>query len=61
MPKIKTHKSTAKVLTKRKNDYKIGKPGHNHNTGKKSSKFNRKARSGSTLSKADQNRLKNLI
>ena len=25
MPKIKTHKGTAKVLNKRKNDYKIGK------------------------------------
>ena len=36
MPKIKTHKSTAKVITKRKNDVKIGIPGSNHNTGKKS-------------------------
>ena len=27
MPKIKTHKGTAKVFTKRKNDIKIGKPG----------------------------------
>ena len=61
MPKIKTHKSTAKVITKRKNDVKIGKPGSNHNTGKKSSKFDRACRKGSNLSKADQNRLKNII
>ena len=61
MPKIKTHKATAKVVNKRKNDYKIMKPGKRHNTGKKSMSFNRKSRSGSTLSKADQNRLKNLI
>ena len=61
MPKIKTHKATAKVVTKRKNDYKIGKPGSNHNTGKKSSKFTRSCRKGSSVSKADQNRLKNII
>ena len=61
MPKIKTHKSTAKVFKKRKNDYKIGKPGSRHNTGKKSSNFNRSCRKGSTLSSADKKRLKNLI
>ena len=61
MPKLKTHKGTAKVVKKRKNDYKIGRPGNNHNTGDKPTKHNRKGRSGSTLSKADQNRLKNLI
>ena len=61
MPKIKTHKGTAKVLTKRKNDCKIGKPGSRHNTGKKSANFNRSCRKGSGLSKADQNRLKNII
>ena len=61
MPKIKTHKGTAKVVRKRKNDYKIGKPGSRHNTGKKSANFNRNCRKGSNLSKADQNRLKNLI
>ena len=42
MPKIKTHKGTTKVLTKRKNDCKIGKPGSRHNTGSKSSAVNRK-------------------
>ncbi len=61
MPKIKTHKGTAKKIKARKNDYKIGKQGSRHNTGYKSSKVNRKNRKGSTLSKGDQNRLKNLI
>lgn len=61
MPKIKTHKGTAKVFTKRKNDIKIGKPGSRHNTGSKSAAFNRGCRKGSSLSRADQNRLKNLI
>ncbi len=61
MPKIKTHKGTAKVIKKRKNDYKIGRPGSRHNTGYKSMKANRKNRKGSSLSTADQNRLKNLI
>lgn len=57
MPKEKTHKGTAKRLTARKNDYKIGKPGSRHNTGKKSSSANRANRKGSVLSNADINRL----
>ena len=61
MPKIKTHRASAKVFKKRKNDIKIGKPGSRHNTGKKSASFNRGCRKGSNLSKADQNRLKNVI
>ena len=61
MPKIKTHKGTAKVFNKRKNDIKIGKPGTRHNTGSKPASYNRKGRQGSNLSKADQNRLKNII
>ena len=61
MPKIKTHKGTAKVFTKRKNDIKIGKPGSRHNTGSKNANFNIGCRKGSNLSKADQNRLKNII
>ena len=61
MPKIKTHKGTAKVFKKRKNDVKIGKPGSRHNTGYKSTKANRANRKGSQLSKADYNRLKTLI
>ena len=61
MPKIKTHKGTAKVVRKRKNDIVIGKPGSRHNTGAKSASFNRSCRKGSNLSKADHNRLKNVI
>ena len=61
MPKLKTHKGSSKVFKKRKNDYKIGRPGSRHNTGSKSTKKKRKNRKGSQLSKADHNRLKNLI
>ena len=61
MPKIKTHKGCAKVFkTNKKGVTKIGKPGSRH-TGSKSTNFNRSCRKGSTLSKADQNRLKNII
>ncbi len=62
MPKIKSHKGTQKVFRTNKNKVtKIGKPSSRHNTGKKSTKFNRSCRKGSTLSKADYNRLKNII
>ncbi len=62
MPKMKTHKGTKKVLKVRKGgSIGIGRPGSRHNTGKKPSTINRKNRKGSTLSKADQNRLKNII
>ena len=61
MPKIKTHKGVAKVVKKRKNDYKNGCPSSRHNTGKKTAKFNRKNRKGSNLSRGDQKRLKNLV
>lgn len=62
MPKIKTHKGTKKVLKVRKGGtISIGRPGSRHNTGSKSAVINRKNRKGSLLSKADQNRLKNLI
>ena len=61
MPKLKTHKGSSKVFKKRKNDYKIGRPGSRHNTGSKSTNLNRQTRKGSQLSKADHNRLKNLI
>ena len=58
MPKLKTHKGTAKVVSKRKNDIKIGHPGTRHNTGKKNSASNRAGRTASSLSKADANRFK---
>ena len=55
MPKIKTHKGTAKVFKKRKNDIKIGKPGSRHNTGSKSQSVNRKNRKGSKNIKRTEN------
>ena len=62
MPKLKTHKGTKKVLNIRQSgSIKIGKPGSRHNTGSKNANFNRGCRKGSNLSKADQNRLKNII
>ena len=61
MPKQKTHKGTAKVVTKRKNDVKIGHPGTRHNTGKKNAASNRCGRSASLLSKSDYKRIKDLI
>lgn len=62
MPKLKTHKGTAKVFKVRPGGtIKIGKPGSRHNTGKKNSAQNRSARKGSLLTKADYNRLKEII
>ena len=62
MPKMKTHKGTSKVCKVRPGGtVKIGHPGTRHNTGKKNRVQNRNSRKGSLLSKADQNRLKNII
>ena len=61
MPKLKTHKGTAKVIKARKNDFKMGRPGTRHNTGKKNAASNRTGRNASLLSKADYNRLKDVI
>jgi len=61
MPKLKTHKGTAKVVTKRKNDIKIGHPGTRHNTGKKNAASNRVGRTASSMSKGDYKRLKSII
>jgi ribosomal protein L35 len=62
MPKMKTHKGTAKVCKVRPGGtVKIGKPGTRHNTGKKNAASNRRGRQGSLLSKADMNRIKDLI
>mgnify|MGYP001095771192 CR=1 FL=1 len=62
MPKMKTHKGTKKVLKVRAaGPIAIGCPGSRHNTGKKSAAVNRKNRAGSTLSKADERRIKSLI
>ena len=58
----KTHKGTKKVLNISKSGFiKIGRPGSRHNTGNKNAAYNRKNRKGSTLSKADSNRLKRII
>ena len=60
--KIKTHKGTKKVLKVRPGGtISIGKPGSRHNTGKKNSDQNRAARKGSTLSKSDYKRIKDII
>ena len=61
MPKQKTHKGTAKVVTKRKNDIKIGHPGTRHNTGKKNAASNRTGRTASSLNNSDYKRIKSLI
>ena len=62
MGKLKTHKGMKKVLNIRKSGtITIGHPGTRHNTGSKSSNFKRKGIKQSGLSKADQNRFKNII
>ncbi len=62
MPKLKTHKGTAKVCKVRPGGtVKIGKPGSRHNTGKKNAAFGRTRRHGSNLSKSDLSRIKELI
>lgn len=62
MGKLKTHKGTKKVLNIRKSGtVTIGHPGSRHNTGSKTSAFNRKVRKSTTLSKADANRFKNIL
>ena len=58
----RTHKGIAKVCNVRPGGtVKIGHPGTRHNTGKKKAAANRKSRAGSLLTKADYNRLKDLI
>ena len=58
----RTHKGTAKVCNVRPGGtVKIGHPGTRHNTGDKNANFNRKGRTRVGLSKADQNRFKNII
>lgn len=62
MGKLKTHKGLKKVLNVRKSGtITIGHPGTRHNTGSKSTAFNRQGRKQVGLSKADQNRLKTII
>ncbi len=62
MPKMKTHKGTAKKIRVRQSgSISIGHPGSRHNLGGKSSKVNRKKRNQSELTRADKRRLKTLI
>ena len=62
MPKMKTHKSTNKVLKVRPGGtISRGKSGARHNTGKKRAKYNRKKRKDLPLSKADEKKLKDII
>ena len=62
MGKLKTHKGMKKVLNVRKSgSITVGHPGTRHNTGDKNANFNRKGRTRVGLSKADQNRFKDII
>ena len=62
MGKLKTHKGMKKVLNVRKSgSITVGHPGTRHNTGDKNANYNRKGRTRVGLSKADQNRFKNII
>ena len=59
MPKQKSHGGISKKIKVRVGGTtKIGRPGGNHNTGKKNTNFNRKNRKGTSLSKGDSNRYK---
>lgn len=62
MPKMKTHGGISKKITVRNSgSAKIGHVGANHNSGKKPTDFNRKARKGSVLSASDAKRYKGLV
>ncbi len=62
MTKIKKHSGLSKVLKVRKGGtITMKKSGLNHKTGKKNGADNRKKRKNKRLSKADYNRLKNLV
>lgn len=62
MPKQKSHGGISKKIKVRKSgSTKIGRPGGNHNTGKKNTNFNRKNRKGTSLSKGDASRYKKVM
>jgi ribosomal protein L35 len=61
-PKQKTHKASAKVLTKKKNGSITYKKGNgNHKTAKDSSKAVRQRRNKGILGKGEASRLKSVI
>lgn len=62
MPKMKSHGGISKKINVRANgSTKIGHVGANHNSGKKPTDYNRKARKGSSLSTGDAKRYKGLL
>ena len=62
MIKQKSHGGISKKIKVRPGKTtKIGRPGGNHNTGKKNTSFNRKNRKGTVLSKGDSNRYKKVM
>ncbi len=62
MPKMKSHGGISKkIIVRNSGSAKIGHVGANHNSGKKPTDFNRKARKGSSLNASDAKRYKGLI
>jgi large subunit ribosomal protein L35 len=62
MPKMKSHGGISKkILVRNSGSTKIGHVGANHNSGKKPTDFNRKARKGSVLSAGDAKRYRGLV
>ena len=62
MPKMKSHGGISKKIRVRNSgSAKIGHVGANHNSGKKPTDYNRKARKGSVLSTGDAKRYKGLV
>ena len=62
MPKQKSHGGISKkILVRNSGSTKIGHVGANHNSGKKSTDFNRKARQSTSLSTGDARRYKRVM
>ena len=62
MPKQKSHRGISKKIKVRiGGTTKIGRPGGNHNTGKKNTNFNRKNRKCTSLIKGASNRYKKVM
>ena len=62
MPKMKSHGGISKkIIVRNSGSAKIGHVGANHNSGKKPTDFNRKARKGSSLHASDAKRLRGLV
>ena len=62
MPKMKSHGGISKKIGVRQSgSTKIGHVGANHNSGKKSTDFNRKSRQTTSLSQGDARRYKRVL